>query len=113
MIHTVYCYHRDSRPLRWFLYFQQQRDITSRKVLQLNKLNALASQIYFFEIEFYMFLTEELSETCRVLFQKNKFDKLLHLFGFIIRIHHDARSPERHKCHTNSMLRLIKLQLAA
>jgi len=26
---------------------------------------------------------------------QNKFEKLLHLFGFIIRIHHDARSPER------------------
>ena len=38
--------------------------------------------------------TEELSETCRVLFQ-NKFEKLLHLVGFIIRIYHDARSPER------------------
>ena len=29
---------------------------------------------------------EELSETCRVLFQKNKFEKLVHLVGFIIRI---------------------------
>ena len=29
--------------------------------------------------------TEELSETCRVLFQ-NKFQKLLHLVGFIVRI---------------------------
>jgi len=38
--------------------------------------------------------TEELSETCRVLFQK-KFEKLVHLVGFIIRIYHDARSPER------------------
>ena len=41
-----------------------------------------------------MFRTEELSETCRVLFQ-NKCEKLLHLVGFIIRIYHDARSPER------------------
>jgi len=40
-----------------------------------------------------MFRTEELSETCRVLFQ-NKFEKLVHLVGFIIRIYHDARSPE-------------------
>jgi len=31
--------------------------------------------------------TEELFETCRVLFQ-NKFDKLVHLVGFIIRIWH-------------------------
>ena len=35
-----------------------------------------------------------MSETCRVLFQ-NKFEKLVHLDGFIIRIYHDARSPER------------------
>ena len=27
---------------------------------------------------------------------KNKFDKSVGLVGFIIRIHHDARSPERH-----------------
>jgi len=38
--------------------------------------------------------TGELSETCRVSFQ-NKFEKLMHLVGFIIRICHDARSPER------------------
>ena len=38
--------------------------------------------------------TEELSETCRVLFQ-NKFEKLVYLVGFIIRTYHDARSPER------------------
>jgi len=37
--------------------------------------------------------TEKLSETCRVLFQ-NKFEKLVHLVGFIIRIYHDARSSE-------------------
>jgi len=37
--------------------------------------------------------TEKLSETCRDLFQ-NKFEKLVQLFGFIIRIHHNARSPE-------------------
>jgi hypothetical protein len=37
--------------------------------------------------------TENLSETCTVLFQ-NKFEKLVHLVGFIIRIYHDARSSE-------------------
>ena len=41
--------------------------------------------------------TEELSETCRVLFQK-KFEKLVHLVGFIIRVYHDARSPGRQIC---------------
>jgi len=29
------------------------------------------------------------------LYSKNKFEKLVHLVGFIIRIYHDARSPER------------------
>ena len=28
---------------------------------------------------------------------KNKFEKFVHLVGFIIRIDHDARSPERQK----------------
>jgi len=31
--------------------------------------------------------TEEMSETCKVLFQKNKLEKLVHLVGFIIRIY--------------------------
>ena len=39
--------------------------------------------------------TEELSETCRVSFQKNKFEKLVHLVGFIIRKFHNAESSER------------------
>ena len=38
--------------------------------------------------------TEKLSETCRVIFQKHKFEKLVHLVGFIIRIrihqHHNG-----------------------
>ena len=29
-------------------------------------------------------------------YSKNKFEKLMHLVGFIIRIYHDARSAERH-----------------
>ena len=33
-------------------------------------------------------------------YSKNKFEKLVHLFGFIIRIYHDARSPERQKQNT-------------
>ena len=28
-------------------------------------------------------------------YSKNKFEKLVHLVGFITRIYHDARSPER------------------
>jgi hypothetical protein len=32
-----------------------------------------------------------------VFYSKNKFEKLVHLGGFIIRIHHDARSSECQK----------------
>jgi len=38
-------------------------------------------------------------------YSKNKFEILVHLVGFIIRIYHDARSPERQKqwqCHCDS-----------
>ena len=31
-------------------------------------------------------------------YSKNKFEKLVHLVGFIIRIYHDARSPECQIC---------------
>jgi len=37
--------------------------------------------------------TEKLSERCRVLFLK-KFEKLVYLVGFIIRIYYHARTPE-------------------
>jgi hypothetical protein len=37
--------------------------------------------------------TENLSETCRVLLQ-NKFEKLVELIGFIIRIYHETRYSE-------------------
>jgi len=30
-------------------------------------------------------------------YSKNKFEKLVRLVGFIMRIYHDARSPERQK----------------
>jgi len=41
--------------------------------------------------------TEELSETCRVSFQ-NKFEKLMHLVGFIIRnITHCVNMTKQHK----------------
>jgi hypothetical protein len=39
---------------------------------------------------------KELSETCRISFQ-NKFEKLVHLVGFVSRIFHDARSYESKK----------------
>ena len=32
-------------------------------------------------------------------YSRNKFEKLVHLVGFIIRIYHDARSPERQIRH--------------
>ena len=39
--------------------------------------------------------TEELSETCKGFIPKINLRKLVHLVGFVIRIYHDARSPER------------------
>ena len=33
-------------------------------------------------------------------YSKNKFEELVHLVGFIIRLYHDARSPERQR-HIN------------
>jgi hypothetical protein len=41
-------------------------------------------------------LTEKISAHCIYVefYSKNKFEKLVHLVGFIIRIYHDARSPE-------------------
>jgi len=47
--------------------------------------------------EKFLMMDTELSETCRVLFQ-NKFEKLVYISGFIIRIYHDARSPESQIC---------------
>ena len=35
-------------------------------------------------------------------YSKNKFEKLVHLVGFIIRIYHDARSPERNTIYHNA-----------
>ena len=32
-------------------------------------------------------------------YSKDKFEKLVHLVGFIVRIYHDARSPERQIYH--------------
>jgi len=29
------------------------------------------------------------------IYSRNKFEKLVHLVGFIVRIYHDVRSPER------------------
>jgi len=47
--------------------------------------------------------TEELSDKHVEFYSKNKFEKLVHLVGFIIRIYHDARSHERQR---SSSLRL-------
>ena len=37
-------------------------------------------------------------------YSNNKFEKLVHLVGFIIRIYHDARSPE---CQTGTNMRMF------
>jgi hypothetical protein len=57
--------------------------------------------------------TEELSETCRVSFQ-NKFEKLVHLVGFIIRNGHNARLHElkiHGICQTSYQTSGIELQM--
>jgi len=41
------------------------------------------------------------------IYSENKFEKLVRLVGFIIRIYHDARSPERHILQTNVNLQLL------
>jgi len=40
-------------------------------------------------------------------YSKNKFEKLVHLVGFIIRIYHDARSPENQIWHEISDLLIV------
>jgi len=53
-----------------------------------------------------------------VFYSKNKFEKLVHLVGFIIRIYHDARSTERQiyplpTCITNTtFLKLVLLRFS-
>jgi len=39
-------------------------------------------------------------------YSKNKFEKLVHVVGFVVRIYHDAPSPERQK---EGLIRLINL----
>jgi hypothetical protein len=43
------------------------------------------------------------------IYSKNKFEKSVHLVGFIIRIYHDARSPKTSKSYDQSckQLRII------
>jgi len=56
---------------------------------------------FIFGIKLYMFRTVPLSETCRVLFQ-NKFDKSVHLVGFII----GKSSVQLDKTENNIALRI-------
>ena len=45
--------------------------------------------------------TDDGHENCPkhvAFYSKNKFEKLVHLLGFIIRIYHDARPPEDQIC---------------
>ena len=41
-------------------------------------------------------------------YSKNKFEKLVHLVGFIIRIYHEARSPERKERSIRSTIFRLK-----
>jgi len=55
--------------------------------------------------------TEELSETCRV-YSKNKFEELVRLVGFIIRIYYEALSPEYQILVSVFMLQYVQFQQA-
>ena len=44
-------------------------------------------------------------------YSKNKFDKFVHLVGFIIRIYHDARSPERQTLCVPVYLKAVLLNI--
>jgi len=48
---------------------------------------------------------EKLSETFGV-YSKNKFEKLVHLVGFIVRVYHDARSSE---CQTRKLHLIVSV----
>jgi len=43
-------------------------------------------------------------------YSKNKFGKLVNLVGFIIRIYHDARSPERQINVNALVVRILRIQ---
>jgi len=45
-------------------------------------------------------------------YSKNKFEKLVHLVGFIVRIYLAARSPERQRCNVTLEI-IIELTLLA
>jgi len=46
-------------------------------------------------------------------YSKNKFEELVHLVGFTIRIYHDARSPERQRpCSYNCCYNLSVLSVS-
>jgi len=46
-------------------------------------------------------------------YSENKFEKLMHIVGFIIRIYHDAWSPERQTNFTQLICKNIPLFTAA
>jgi hypothetical protein len=62
-------------------------------LLERCQLTCVTYTIAVCTVKNYWWWTEELSETYRISFQ-NKFEKLLHLVSFIIRICHDAQSLE-------------------
>ena len=62
--------------------------------IYLQKQKTLVQVVWLFDFVSY-FLARYKNENN----PKNKFEKLVHLVGFIIRIYHDARSPERQIHH--------------
>jgi len=46
-------------------------------------------------------------------YSKNKFEKLMHLVGFVIRIYHDARSAERQNARNSLLIWAVLTKMAA
>ena len=80
--------HTSSGGARWWSWLRHCA--TSRKVVPILlaccQQTCMTYTVAVCTVKNCWWWTEELSETCRVLFQ-NKFEKSVHLFGFIIRIY--------------------------
>jgi len=70
--------------------------------LSINRSFSLNTQQWYMSYRFVVCGSEKLLMMDRVtvrkhieFYSKNKFENLVHLVGFIIRIYHDARPPER------------------
>jgi hypothetical protein len=101
IIRSFYCTHsNDVCHTRLLTAVEQDQDVPSWSCLQTVSKPVCCQQtcmtytIAVCTVKNSWWWTEELSETCRDSFQ-DKFEKLVYLVGFVIRICHEARSDER------------------